>query len=405
MLLRCRDEIWVLREDRPSLVKVDWTDLIIIVLVVYAGFRGRRVGALRQIAHLIGLGAGFILGTLIAPPLSSAITHARWRPALALIIVIVASMLGAHLGRLLGGVVAKSLHVVRLGILDSIGGVVVGVLGVLVASWLVAGLLVSTTWGSLASQIQGSRILSALDKVMPPVPSFEAQVQSLLRGVDFPNVFASVIAPSLPPSVAPRLLGPSVSSLGTPSDVLKVLASGGCARIQEGTAFFVRPHEVVTNAHVVAGESSFSVGGVSAQVALYDPNNDIAVLRVDAISGVPLRFRIQAVPRDTRAYVVGFPLDASRTGSPGYIEGIVAAQSRDIYNQNLTTRNFEVVEVNIQPGNSGSPVLVGPFVAGVVESKILSETSTAYAIPASVVERDVARTPALGSVSTEGCVP
>lgn len=62
------------------------------------------------------------------------------------------------------------------------------------------------------------------------------------------------------------------------------------------------------------------------------------------------------------------------------------------------------VEVNVQPGNSGSPVLDGGMVTGVVEAKLLSEASTAYAIPESVVEHDVAKARASGTASTQRCI-
>jgi hypothetical protein len=384
---------------------MNWIDLVIIVLVVIAAFRGRRVGALRQVARLIGLGAGFVIGTLIAPSISLAITHARWRPVLALVLVFVVTMLGSHLGFLLGGVASKALHIVRLGVFDSIGGIVVSVLGTLVGCWLVAGLLGSTAWGSLATEIQGSKVLRAIDKVMPPVPSFDAKVQSLFRSVDLPNVFASVIAPTLPVPVPSKELGPSVSSLAGPSDVVKVIASGGCSRIQEGTAFFVTSHEVVTNAHVVAGQLHVAVNGAPAQVALYDPYFDIAVLRVPTLYGVPLHFWSRTLRAGTRAQVIGFPLNGTRTGSPAYIEGEISAQTRDIYDGGLATRSLEVLEANIRPGNSGSPVLAGALVDGIVESTSLSQASTGYAIPNAVIERDIAKAPANGSVSTQSCVP
>ncbi len=63
------------------------------------------------------------------------------------------------------------------------------------------------------------------------------------------------------------------------------------------------------------------------------------------------------------------------------------------------------LEVNVNPGNSGSPVLVGGRVAGILESKSLSQTSTGYAIPDSVISADLAQTPKTGSVSTETCLP
>ena len=169
---------------------MNWVDLVIIALVLLAGIDGRRTGALRQLAGYVGLGAGFIVGTFIAPPFSTAITHAAWRPLVALAMVLVATMVGGRLGRFLGGVAANSMHALRLGVLDEIGGVLIGVVGTLVGCWLVAGLLASTAWGSLAGEIQHSRVLAAINKVMPPVPAIEAKMQSLFRSADFPSIFS-----------------------------------------------------------------------------------------------------------------------------------------------------------------------------------------------------------------------
>ena len=58
----------------------------------------------------------------------------------------------------------------------------------------------------------------------------------------------------------------------------------------------------------------------------------------------------------------------------------------------------------MNPGNSGSPVLVDGKVAGIIESKSLSQSSTAYAIPDNVILADLAKTPATGSVSTQSCL-
>jgi len=85
---------------------MNWVDFVILVLVLLAGLNGWRAGAVRQVAGYVGLGAGFVLGTLIAPPISTAITHAAWRPLIALALVFVATVLGGTLGRIVGGVAA-----------------------------------------------------------------------------------------------------------------------------------------------------------------------------------------------------------------------------------------------------------------------------------------------------------
>lgn len=383
---------------------MDWVDILIVVVALLAGLRGYTEGAVRQVFRVAGLAVGFLVVTASAPRLSGDLTHASWRPAAALGIVLVGTVLGGLVGSVVGTFFARALHVVHLTLIDRGAGVVVGVGAALVGCWLVAGLLGSTTWGSVANGIQESSILSALDHVMPPLPSVEGRVQTLFRQADLPAIFAQVVAPTLHPPVDPKDLGPLATSLSEPSDVVKVLATGHCATESEGTAFYVTPDEVVTNAHVVAGHTGFSVGGAPAVVALYDPRNDLAILRVPSAQATPLALSRHLPANDTRVRVVGFPLDATRTGAPGYLEGEVTSPSRDIYNEDLRARSFLVLEVDVQPGNSGSPVLVGSTVVGVVESLSLSQASTAYAIPDDVVTADLARVHATGSVSTQSCL-
>jgi S1-C subfamily serine protease len=184
---------------------------------------------------------------------------------------------------------------------------------------------------------------------------------------------------------------------------VKVLATG-CTDVHQGTAFFVQSHVAVTNAHVVAGATSVSVAGAKATVALFDPVNDIAILRVPSLNLVPMRFLGSVPMSGSSASIFGFPLDGSRTLSPSVISGQITAQSRDIYDQNLFNRTVLVLFANVQPGNSGSPVIVNQHVAGVLFSKSLSQSSTAYAIPAATVEHDLALTPARGAASTQSCV-
>ncbi|HEV3187845.1 MAG TPA: CvpA family protein [Acidimicrobiales bacterium] len=383
---------------------MSWVDLMIAIIVVLAGFLGHAEGAVRQILRFVGFAGGFLLGTYFAPSLSSLVSHHSWRPALVLGFVLVITIVGGQVGSFMGSLVAQAMRTLKLGLADRIAGTVVGAAGALAGCWLAAGLLASTSWGSIATGIQQSSILSAMGRVMPPVPSLDAKVQSLFRDVNFPNVFASVVAPTLGTYVDPKRLGPLVTSLSAPSDVVKVIASGACSALSEGTAFYVSAHEVVTNAHVVAGHTNVTVDGAPAQVALFDPNNDLAVLRVPTHAETPLTLNKTTPDRGAPVHVIGFPLDGTRSKAPGVIDGVLTAQGRDIYNQAILSKTVLVVEVNVQPGNSGSPVIDGSSVVGIIESKLVSQASTAYAIPASVIAHDVAKTPATGETSTRSCL-
>jgi uncharacterized membrane protein required for colicin V production len=383
---------------------MNWVDVLIVAIAIVAAIRGWFQGAFRQVLGWIGLIAGFYLGIAIAPSLSTDITHASWRPVIALVIVVVAAYAGHFLGHVLGSSIRRTVQMVKLGIVDSVAGVVVGVAGALITVWLVAALLVATSWSFAASGIQGSRIVNDLDKALPTVPSAEARLQTLLRNADFPSAFASIVAPTIPSSGPTPKLGQNTLTPKGPSEIVKVLAMG-CPDTHQGTGFYFMPHLVVTNAHVVAGASSVTVAGASAQVAFFDPVNDIAILRVGTRSpGAPLSFTSSVPSSGSQADVIGFPLDGSRTTSPSVISGEVTAQSRDLYDKQTFSRTELVVYSNIEPGNSGSPVIVSGFVAGIVFSKSLSQNETAYAIPAATVRRDLAKVPVRGTQSTQSCL-
>ena len=213
---------------------MSWVDLIILIVVILAALRGFAEGAIRQVVGIIGFGAGFLLGTIIAPSLSTRFIHDSWRPAVALFIIVVVSVMGGIVGGYLGGLLAKVAHVLLLGLVDRIVGVVIGVVTALIFCWLAAGLLATTTWGSIASGIQHSKILSTMDDVMPPVPSIVAKVEALFPKIGLPNVFARVVAPTLPTPVNPKDLGPLVTSVSGPSSIQKVFASGACSYQSQG---------------------------------------------------------------------------------------------------------------------------------------------------------------------------
>ena len=383
---------------------MNWVDVIIVTFVVVAAIRGWFQGAIRQLAGWLGLFVGFIVGSMIAPSLSADITHSTWRPVLALAIVVASAFVGHFLGHLLGSSLRRTIKIVKLGMVDSGAGVAVAVVGALLTCWFAAGLLGSTAWGTLSSEIQGSKVLGQLDRVLPAMPSVEARLQTLIRNADLPSVFASITAPTLQPPASAKHLGPLVSGLTQPADVVKVLAAGQCANLHQGTAFFVAPHEAVTNAHVVAGADQITVGGAHAVVAFYDPVNDLAILRVPSLSEMPSTLQSSVPSTGTPARVVGYPLDGTRTGAPGAISGELSGQARDIYDTKLFNRTVLVVNAAVAPGNSGSPVFVSGRVVGVIFSKSLSQAVTAYAIPVKTLKTDLAKTPPTGVASTMGCV-
>src|SRR5205085_6608220 len=105
--------------------------------------------------------------------------------------------------------------------------------------------------------------------------------------------------------------------------VVRVLGTA-CGLGVEGSGWVAAPHTVVTNAHVVAGESDTTVEvggnapGLAAEVVDFDPHDDVAILRVPDLSQPALH--LASTPRSgTSAAILGYPLDGSFNAEPGRI--------------------------------------------------------------------------------------
>ena len=146
-------------------------------------------------------------------------------------------------------------------------------------------------------------VLGTMDKVMPSqAKTMFSEFRRLLASGPFPQVFSGIGAAHLfavsPPD--PAVLN-SPGYLAARSRVLKVQGTAlSCDRSIEGSGFVYAPQHVLTNAHVVAGVTQgltvTTPGGhaLPAQVVLYDPQVDIAVLYVPGLNLTPLQFDDQA---------------------------------------------------------------------------------------------------------------
>lgn len=382
---------------------MNWVDAVIAVLVVLAALHGRSSGALRQIGSLVGLVAGFVVGTWVAPPLSVHVTSSLWRPLVAIGILVLCASLGSSLGSFVGGIGNRGLKKVSLGAFDAAGGAALGAVTSLVSWWFVATILVNLSWFSVGAAVNSSAIVTTMDKIMPPAAQIENRVLSLIREADFPQVFATVTSPPATPYPAPLQSVATATAGSSVASVVKVLASGGCASDHEGTGFVVGRDSVLTNAHVIAGAREIRIGVDLARVVALDTRNDLALLHVATGGRRPLAF-VGSVSVATPSAIVGYPRNGDLTVTPSVVGTTITATSRDIYNAVSFTRSMLVVAGVVEPGNSGSPVVVSGRVAGVIFSKSLSQRATAYAVPADIATTFIRSASTTSTVSTGACL-
>jgi S1-C subfamily serine protease len=402
--------------DTVGHVPGDLLDLILIVLVVAFAVAGYRQGFIIGVLSFAGFVGGGAIGAVFGPRIARSLVSGLAQQALvAIIVVFVAALIGQLLASGVGVAVRARLTWHPATVIDAIGGAAVSVISVLLIAWLIASAVAYAPFPLISRQVNGSAVLRGVDRLMPPAATLMfSDFRALLARGPYTQVFGALGAEGAL-SVGPPDNG-VLSSRGLARagrSVVKVQGTApSCSRRIEGSGFvFARDH-VMTNAHVVAGvtqgpEVSAPGGGeLAAQVVLYDPQRDIAVLYVPGLAAAPLHFARQASV-GANAIVVGYPLDSSITKVAARIGGSEAARSPDIYQTTQVTREIYSVRAVVKPGNSGGPLLAPDGrVYGVVFAAAVSVPDTGYALTASEVAPDarVGRT-ATVPVSTEGCDP
>jgi S1-C subfamily serine protease len=256
-------------------------------------------------------------------------------------------------------------------------------------------------------------VLRTVDRLMPSTArTMFSDFRRLLASGPFPEVFSGIGAAhalSVAPADSAVLNSPGYQDAR--SRVFKVRGTApSCSRVIEGSGFVFSPDHILTNAHVVAGVNQglqvYSENGTAYQatVVFYDPQVDIAVLYVPGLNMAPLSFAGQAqVGAD--AVVAGYPLDHSFTAVPARVGNIQDATGPDIYQTSQVTRQIYEIKANVEPGNSGGP-LIAPngSVYGVVFAAAVGVADTGFVLTAAEVEADAhAGSTGTVPVSTEGC--
>jgi hypothetical protein len=243
-----------------TLAAVDWVDILLIGLMLLAAVHGLRLGALVQILTFGGFWVGMLLGTVVWVHLLDFIKNTDARALITVALVLfTASGLG-YAGRVLGTWSNVTLRRHHLGHIDSVAGVMVAVVAVLLSSWLVASVISSPnsrfTW--LSSAVARSDILHSIDGILPQVPPLFTDLQDFLNTQGFPQVFSSLTPPSTGSVSTPT--NAATQALANPalSSTVKILGAA-CGNEQEGSGFVVGPGLVATNAHVIAGEATTEV--------------------------------------------------------------------------------------------------------------------------------------------------
>jgi S1-C subfamily serine protease len=361
---------------------IDWVIVAFCALLALYGYaQGFIVGGL----SLLGFGVGAFIGTRVGPLLLPGGSHSQYAPLFGLLGALLA---GGVLASGFEGIGLRARRVLRFSALRTIDGLLGAVLTACVGlgiAWIAGAVaLKSTSSPSLKTKLERSEILRGLDELLPPGPILNA----LARFDPLPALRGPIA--NVPPPTRGVLAAPGVRAASR--SVVRVIGTA-CGLGIEGSGWVAAPEIVVTNAHVVAGETDTHVEvggdgpGLPAQAIDFDPHDDIAVLRVPGLAGRALILAPNPAS-GTAGAILGYPEDGPFDAEPGRIGATEDVDTQDAYGNGPVLRRVTELVGLVRPGNSGGPMIDA---AGQVLATVFASVSGApapgagFAVPNALV--------------------
>ncbi len=389
-----------------------WLDIAVVALAFIAAVSGWRSGALGSVMSFIGVILGAVAGVLLAPHLVNHIDGARTKLFAALFLILALVVVGEVAGVVLGRAVRGAVRNPAVRLVDSLIGVGLQVIVVMVAAWLLATPLTSSDQTNLVNAVKGSKVLAQVDEVAPEwLRAVPERLSALLDTSGLPAVLQpfgrTPIVEVAPPNAV--LATDAVVAAVQPSVVKIRGVAPGCQKVLEGTGFVVGPQHVMSNAHVVAGSDTVTVESAGqtydAVVVSYDPNADISMLFVPNLPAAPLDFVDEPAATGTDALVLGYPGGGDFTATPARVREIIELNGPDIYRSTTVNREVYTIRGTVRQGNSGGPLIDGQGrVLGVVFGAAVDDTDTGFVLTAKEVERQMLKVNATERTATGSCV-
>jgi hypothetical protein len=363
---------------------VDWIIVgLLLLLALFGWAQGFVTGALALIGFALGAWLGTRLAGLVLPDGS----RNPYAPAIGLVgaLIVGAGFAAGFEG--LGVRLRSRMTVPGFGFVDGVLGALLTACVGLGVVWILGAVAVHSN-GDVRYEVQRSEILSRLNKALPPSGPL---LNALARFDPFPRIDGPE-ANVAPPA---KGIGRDPQVRAAASSVVKILGTA-CGLGVEGSGWVARDGVVVTNAHVVAGQTDTKVllRGTGAQLdataIAFDPRNDLAVLRVPGLKARPLPLADAPGPGRSAA-ILGFPENGPYDVRAGRLGATRTTVTSDAYGRGPIQRRLTSLRGVVRSGNSGGPMVDGK---GRVVTTIFAATTTGprggFGVPNSVTKKVLA---------------
>ena len=380
--------------------------VLILALLSYLGY-GLRNGFLVTLGGIAGFAAGAVAAFFAVPLVSGFVDDSGWRLTAIVAAAVVLIVLGHGAGTMIGRQIRGAVRIRPLRAVDRlVGGAANLAVSALVMSMLAFS--VSSLGVPLVSQqLAESKVIRFIDGLTPtPVKATMAQLRSAVIGNGIPTLLEGLEQGQ--PVVVPNASTDTPGLNRAAESVLKIAGTAfECGQNQTGTGFVISPGRVVTNAHVVAGVSQPVVevpggGAMPGRVVYFDTRHDLAVLAVDGLPAEPLALSPD-LPDGSPAAFAGYPHGGPFQSKPATVQDITTVLVPDIYGNSPAPEEIYRLAGDVQPGNSGGPLLTTDgLVAGVIFAKATSDTEMGFAITMDDLTPVASQAPGLSAAVSSG---
>lgn len=390
-----------------------WLDALVIALAVLAAVSGWRQGAVASAIAFFGVLLGAVAGILIAPHVLVHMEDGRARVLVGVLLIITLVVIGEIAGMVLGRALRGGIRHPAARSVDSAIGACLQAVAVLVAAWLLAIPLTTSSQPLVASSVRGSKVLATVDNLAPEwMRELPKEFSALLDTSGLPDVIGpfsrTPVASVGPPD--PAVLGSSTAR-ALQASVLRIRGiAPSCQRALEGSGFVIAPERVITNAHVIAGTAGVSVdtadGTLPARVVLFDPSVDVAILSVPGLTAAPIPFAPDPADPGQDAIVLGYPGGGPYTATAARVRETVDLSGPNIYRDGTVEREVYTVRGSVRQGNSGGPLVdVDGRALGVVFGAAVDNSDTGFVLTMKEVGQQVAvASKSAAAVDTGDCI-
>lgn len=361
-------------------------DYVLVAVALILLFTGWRRGLITSIFAIAGLVAGLLLSRTI---LVDAFATGTSSTQLGLLLTVAVALIsiGSALGSFFGRKVRNHVSWGPLNVLDGVGGSIMSLGTGALSTWLIATLILAAPTTSLTQMVNESRVIAEIDSRVPPrAQDFVEQVHGLVTQADLPTglVGALLVTPIDPPDAS--LVEASAIHAALDSVVRVEGIASSCRERLSGSGFVIKSGYVMTNAHVVAGTDRVGVRikgkGTyrSGTVVYFDPQKDIAVIKVDKLD-TPVLPLSEVQKRGEDSVIAGFPGGGDLKLVPARVQTVTQSRGTDIYGNRNVEREIYALKTDVREGDSGAPLITGQGqVAGMVFAVSASDPSTGYAL-------------------------